>query len=409
MNAYGVIVLAALLADHGLSLASDVLTLRGLQAAPPDALRDVYPPERWRRVEEYTRARVHLSMTTATARLGVVLAFWFLGGFPWLDRWARGFGLGPITTGLLFLGALGAMASVLALPARWYSTFVIEERFGFNRTTAATFWADAAKGMVLAVLIGGPVLAAILWLFERADGHPWLWSWLACASFLVALQLVAPAWILPLFLRFAPLREGGLRDAILRYARAVGFPLEDVYVIDGSRRSTKANAFFTGIGRHKRVALFDTLVEKLADAEVLAVVAHEVGHHRCGHVVKATLLGILQVGVLLALFSVVVERRGLFEAFYVGTPSVHVGLVLFGLLAGPLELALGIAVNAWSRRNEREADRFAVETTGSGAALARALVALAGDGLANPTPHPLDVVLHHAHPPVLERLAEIGS
>ncbi len=290
------------------------------------------------------------------------------------------------------------------LPLRWWVTFVVEERFGFNRTTRRTFWTDLLKGLGLAAALGGPLLAAILWLFAAAGARAWLWCWLATALAVVGIQFVAPTWILPLFNTFTPLPGGGLRDAILSYARSVDFPLEGVFVIDGSRRSTKANAFFTGFGRHKRVALFDTLVTTLDAGELLAVVAHEIGHYKRHHVLTGTIVAILQAGTAFFLLSLVLDSQRLFDAFAMDTHPVHAGLVFFALLFTPIDLVLSVLVHAYSRRNEFEADAFAARTTGAGEPLASGLKRLSADSLANLTPHPLHVLLHASHPPLLERV-----
>jgi STE24 endopeptidase len=309
-----------------------------------------------------------------------------------------------VATGLAFLAALGLARMLVGLPFAIWSTFVMEERFGFNRTSRATFVTDRLKGLLLAIGLGGPLLAAILWLFETAGPSAWAWGWGISSVALVTIQFVAPAWIMPLFSRFTPLAAGGLRDAILEYARAVGFPLADVYVVDGSRRSTKANAFFTGFGRHRRIALFDTLLSTLDPAAVVAVVAHEVGHWKRGHVPRGIALGILHLGAMFLLLRFFLGQPTLFEAFGITQPSPAAGLVLFGLVLSPVELLLSVVLHAWSRRNEREADRFAVETTLDGPALARGLKRLSADSLANLTPHPLTVWLDYSHPPVLERI-----
>jgi STE24 endopeptidase len=229
------------------------------------------------------------------------------------------------------------------------------------------------------------------------------------AAFLAAVQLVAPTWIMPLFNRFTPLDAGEVRDAVLAYARRVGFPLEGLFVVDGSRRSTKANAFFTGFGRHRRVALFDTLLDRHDPDEVLAVVAHEVGHYKLGHVWEGLAIAIVRMGIVFFLLSILLDRPGLYAAFGVSEPSVHAGLVFFGFLFGPIDLLLGLVVRARQRHDERAADRFALDTTGAGAPLAKALARLAADTLENPTPHPLYVALHHSHPPVAERVRALAA
>ncbi len=406
MNVYGVLVLGALLFDHALGLVADLLNLRALSPEAPEGLRDVYDPERYRRSQEYTRARTRFSFWPATFHLAVLLVFWFAGGFGALDRWLRAFELGPIATGLLFIGALALARTLLDLPFRWWSTFVIEERFGFNKTTPRTFWLDTAKGLALAVVLGGPLLAAILWFFERAGSSAWLLAWLVTALFTLFVQFVAPTWIFPLFNKFQPLEDGELRRAVLDYARRVAFPLEGLFVIDGSRRSTKANAFFTGFGKKKRVALYDTLIAKHGVDELVAIVAHEIGHYKRGHILKGLVLSILHAGVVFFLLSLVLERRGLFEAF--GTaPSTYAGLVFFGMLYAPVELVLSLFVQAFSRKNEFEADAFARETTGRPERLIDALKRLSADNLSNLTPHPFYVKLHYSHPPLIERVAAL--
>jgi len=341
--------------------------------------------------------------------LVLLLGFWFLGGFAWLDGWTRSLGGGPIGTGLVFIGVLLLAKSLLDLPFRYYSTFVIEERFGFNKTTRATFWADTVKGLALALVLGLPLLAAILWFFTRFGDAAWLWCWGATAAFTLFVQFIAPTWIFPLFNKFTPLEEGELRAAVLAYARKVGFPLEGLFVIDGSRRSTKANAFFTGFGKRKRVALFDTLIARHSVEELVAVVAHEIGHYKKGHILQGLALSILQAGVLFWLLSLFLTQPGLFAAFGVATPSVHAGLVFFLLLYTPLEVLLALGMQAFSRKNEFEADAYARVTTGAGEPLVRALQRLSADSLSNLTPHPLYVVLHHSHPPLTERVRALRA
>ena len=408
MNRWAALILAALLLDFGVERLADVLNLRSLGRPLPTELRDVYDGDRYRRAQRYTRARTRFGMLVATVDLAALLAFWFARGFDRLDQAVRGLGLGAIATGLVFIGALAAARLVLTLPFRWWSTFVIEERFGFNRTTPRTFWTDMVKGGVLAVALGGPLLAAVLWLFTAAGARAWLWCWLLSALYLIGVELIAPAWILPLFNRFTPLPEGRLREAILAYARAVGFPLEDVFVIDGSRRSAKGNAFFTGFGRHRRVALFDTLIERLDPGEVVAVLAHEVGHWRRRHVLIGLGLAIAQLGLVFWLLSLCLGRHGLFAAFFMRERSIWAGLVLCTFLLVPVGRALAVVLLAISRRHEVAADAFAVATTGTGERLASALRRLAADALSNPTPHPLHVTLHHSHPPLLARVRALA-
>ena len=408
MNETAIYVLTALFLCHAVEDLADVLNLRALRAQPPTELAHLVDDERYARSQDYVRAKTNFALLSRGFDLVVLLGFWFAGGFGWWDETVRGLGFGPVLTGLGFLGGLLFGRSVLGLPFAWYHTFVLEERFGFNRTDAKTFWGDRIKGLLLGTLLGAPLLAAILWFFEASGERAWLYCWGIVTAFTIALQFVAPTWIFPLFNRFEPLEEGELRDELLGYAHKVGFPLQDVYVIDGSRRSSKANAFFTGFGRNKRVALFDTLIEKHAPSELVAIVAHEIGHFKRGHIVKGLALGILQTGVVFFLLSLILESASVFEAF--GTqPSTWVGLVVFGLLYAPVDLVLSAAMQAFSRKNEYEADAYARETTGSPEALVQALEGLSSDHLDNLTPHPFYVALHHSHPPLLRRVQALRA
>ncbi len=404
MNPYLLVILVALLAQYLLHLAADLLNLRSLEPRLPDEFRDVYDAERYQKSQEYTRTKTRFGLVPETFQLVVLLVFWFAGGFAWFDAWTRGLGFGPIVTGLVFMGVLGVARMLLGLPFRWYGTFVIEERFGFNKTTPRTFWADLVKGLALSVVLGAPLLAGILWFFEATGAAAWLWCWGLMTAFTVVLQFVAPTWIMPIFNKFQPLDDGELRSAVMDYAGKVDFPLEGLFVIDGSRRSTKANAFFTGFGKRKRVALFDTLIEKQSVSELVAVVAHEIGHYKKGHITKGMVLSVLQSGAIFFLLSLFLGQEQLFGAFGVETPSVHAGLVFFSLLFAPIDLVLSFAMSAFSRKNEYEADAFARETTGKPEELVSALKQLAADSLQNLTPHPFYVKLHYSHPPLLKRI-----
>ncbi len=409
MNTYAIIILVALLGEFVLNRVADLLNLRALRPELPEEFRDVYDAEKYRRSQEYTRARTRFGFVPSSLDLVLVLVFWFAGGFRWLDDLVRGFGYGPILTGILFMALLVAAKVVIGLPFSWYSTFVIEERFGFNKTTLRTFVLDLVKGLFLAVLLGVPLLAGILWFFGATGGYAWLWCWLFTTVFALVVQFVAPTWIMPLFNKFTSLEEGELRDAVMGYADKVSFPLRGLFVIDGSRRSTKTNAFFTGFGRNKRVALFDTLIDKHSTDELVAVIAHEVGHYKRKHILKNLVVGILHMGVMFFLLSVFLEHQGLFEAFSVERPSVYAGLIFFGLLFSPIDLVLSFLMQVWSRKHEFEADAFARETTESGENLVTALKTLSSENLSNLTPHPFYVLLHYSHPPLLQRVEALRA
>jgi STE24 endopeptidase len=409
VSVYTAVFVFALTLQYALETWVDRLNMRAVRSSPPPQFRDVYDASRYERSGAYLRARTRLGLWARTSRLLLLLGFWLAGGFDSLDRWARSFELGEIATGLLFIGVLSAAQSVFGLPFRYYSTFVIEERFGFNRTSHRTFISDLIKGTLLGLVLGGALASIVLWVFERAGAMAPLYGWLAMTALMLFVQFVAPSWIFPLFIKFMPLQQDQLRERIVAYCESIGVPIDKLFVVDGSRRSNKANAFFTGFGRNRRIGLFDTLIERHTEDEVVAVVAHEVGHYKLKHVTRGMLLGIAHMGVLFFAFGYGMRQPALFDAFFMQHASVYAGLVLCSVLYGPVELALSVLFHARSRKHEFEADSFAIETTGLGPALANGLKKLSADSLDNLTPHPAYVLLHYTHPPLVERLARIEA
>lgn len=404
MNLYGIIIVFALLANLLVSFVAEILNLKALGAPLPDEFKEVYSEEKYLASQLYTKTQSKFGMFTALFDLVVVLTFWFSGGFNVLDQFVRGFGYGPVLTGILYIGAVVIAKMVISLPFSLYSTFVIEERFGFNRITLAVFVLDIFKGVLLGLVLGVPLLALVLFFFEWAGGAAWLYCWGGVAVFTLVVQFVAPTWIMPLFNTFTPLEECALREKIMEYADSVSFSLQNVFVMDGSKRSSKSNAFFTGFGKNKRIALFDTLIEKHTVAELVGVLAHEIGHYKKKHVLQGMLIGILHTGVMLYLLSIVLNHPGLYDAFYMEKQSVYTGLIFFGMLLTPVEMVLSICLNLLSRKNEFEADRFAATTSGLSNDLIAALKKLSADNLSNLTPHPFYTFLHYSHPPLLERI-----
>ncbi|MFW6150876.1 MAG: M48 family metallopeptidase [Chloroflexota bacterium] len=408
-NSFFVVLLAALISEFALRMVADLLNLKALRLEPPADLADIYERDAYRNSQEYTRTNLRFHIAANAFMLAVILGFWLSGGFGFLDGLVRGWGLDPVPSGLAYIGLLVAGYALLGLPFSVYHTFVIEERFGFNRTTPRIFVLDRVKGFGLAGVVGGALLAGVLALFRYAGSYAWLYCWAAVTLFTLAMQFVVPRWVMPLFNRFTPMEEGELKDAILAYAGSVDFSVKDVYVMDGSKRSTKSNAFFTGLGRDRRVALFDTLIERHTIDELVAVLAHEVGHYKRKHVLKGVLLSVLHTGVFFFLLSLVLGAPGVYHALYVPQLSVYVGLVYMALLYGPLELFLSTIINAVSRKHEYEADRFAATTVRSPASLSRALRKLAADNFSNLTPHPFYVLLYYSHPPLRQRLRAMAS
>ena len=407
LNFYLVCILAILLLGALLELIAGLLELRSLHPELPAEFVGVYDPERYARAQEYTRASIRLALVRRTVGLALTVAFVLAGGFNLVDALARGLGLPPVPTGLVFTGLLALLSGAVQLPFSVYATFGIEERFGLNTTTPLTFLLDTLKGMLLAVVLGGPLLAGVFLLFEAGGPAAWILCWLAVSAFLLVVQFLAPVVLLPLFNRFTPLAEGELRTAITRYAANERFAVGGIFTMDGSRRSTRANAFFTGFGRFRRIVFFDTLLERLTTAEIVAVLAHEIGHWRLKHIPVMVGLSALQTGLLFFLLSRFLDNPGLFAAFGMEHLSVYGSVVFFGFLYTPIATLLAVGVNGLSRRHEYQADRFAVHTGAGAESLISGLKKLSVSNLANLTPHPVNVRLSHSHPPVLERIASL--
>jgi STE24 endopeptidase len=407
MNTIAFIILLAIIFDFILNGIADYLNLKMLRSDLPRPFQEVYDSDRYRKSQQYLKINTRFGWVTGIFNVIVMLLFWFGKGFPLLDEWVRSFSYGPVITGLSYMGILIFVKSLLSLPFSIYSTFVIEERFGFNQTTWSTFVLDLAKGVLLAVLIGTPLLAGILLFFEYAGANAWWYCWIAVTLYMLGVQFIAPTWIMPLFNKFSPLEEGELKSSILSYAGSISFPIENVYVMDGSRRSSKSNAYFTGFGKHRRIVLFDTLIKQHTSGELLAVLAHEMGHYKKKHILQSMILGIIQMGIMLYLLSFFISYQSLFDAFYMPQKSVYAGLIFFGMLYSPVGFFIDIFMQMLSRKNEIAADRFSVETTHDPQSMAEALKKLSINNLSNLLPHPLYVFLNYSHPPVLQRIQAI--
>ena len=408
MNGITIFILAALLGDLLINGWADHLNLKSLRHELPPEFKDVYDPDRYKLSQEYLKVNTRFGWLVSLVNTIGLLVFWFVQGFQFLDVWVRSLTANPIIGGVVYIGILALTASIASLPFSIYATFVIEERFGFNRMNWQTFVKDRLKGMLLGLILGAPLLAGVLAFFEYAGNHAWLYCWMATTVYGLVVQFIAPAWIMPLFNKFTPLEEGELRSTIVDYARSIHFPLDNIFVMDGSRRSKKSNAFFTGFGRYRRIVLFDTLLEKHTPSELLAVLAHEMGHYKKRHIFKSFVLGVIQSGVMFYLLSFFISYPGLHDAFFMEKISVYAGLIFFAMLYAPFELFLGIFFRAFSRKNEFEADQFSIQTTGNPTAMTAALKKLTVDNLANLLPHPFYVFLNYSHPPVMQRIRAIN-
>ena len=409
MNYIAIIIIVTIVVNLVLNVIADYLNLKSLHDELPEVLQGVYDEDRYRKSQQYLKVNTRFGWITSTFNVTLVFVFWFGRGFPLLDGWVRSFDYGPIISGLIYMAVLMLLKSILSLPFRIYHTFVIEERFGFNQTTWSTFLLDLIKGFFIALLLGTPLLAGILAFFEYTGDSAWWYCWIAITVYMLGVQFIAPTWIMPLFNKFNPLDTGELKSDILSYARSIKFPVENVYVMDGSRRSSKSNAFFTGFGKHRRIVLFDTLIKRHTNKELVAVLAHEMGHYKKKHILQGLVLGILQMGIMLYLLSFFISYNGLFDAFFMQQNSVYAGLIFFAMLYSPLDFFIGLLTQMLSRKNEITADQFAAETTHDPNSLANALKRLSVDNLSNLLPHPFYVFLNYSHPPILQRIERLEN
>lgn len=407
MNGYLIFILAVLILSWLLDCALEMLNLRSLTPDLPAEFKGWYDAGKYATSQQYLRDITGFGCIADTFFLILTAAFILLGGFNFVDTIARSAGLAEIPTGLLFSGILLLASDIIHMPFSAYGTFVIEERYGFNTTTFQVFIADHLKGWLLAAAIGGPVLGLVLWFFQKTGSPAWLWCWGVVTAIQIVLMFLAPAVIMPLFNTFTPLADGGLKEAIERYAREQQFKVQGIYTMDGSRRSTKSNAFFTGFGRFRRIVLFDTLIEKHSADELVAILAHEVGHYKKRHIIRMLVMSVATSGIMFYILSLFLNNPSLSAAFRMEHVSVYATLLFFAFLYAPIERLIGIGANMLSRRHEFEADDFAARSVKTSEPLITALKKLSVDNLSNLTPHPAKVFFEYSHPPVLERIRSL--
>ena len=404
---YYLIIIFALAVEYLLSTVSSILDMGNIVEEVPADFQDVYDREKYARSQSYLRDRTRFGIFSSTFSLLLILVVIHTGLFGVLDQFVRVQTNQPILAGLLFFGIIFIIQDIISLPFSIYSTFVIEEKFEFNRTTPKIFVIDKLKGYALTVILGSAVIVPILFFFERFGPRGWWIAWGLVTLFMIAVQPLFVHVIAPLFNKFTPLEEGELRTAIEEYSEKVKFPIGRIDVMDGSKRSGHSNAYFSGLGKSRRIALFDTLLEKHTTEEIISVVAHEVGHYKRKHIIKGTALGILETGVMLFIFNLIMKDAALFAVFGVSDISVYGGLVFFAMLYAPVSMITSLLTTAVSRKNEFEADTFSLETTKNPQALVNMLKGLAANNLAHLTPHPLKVFLSYSHPPVISRIAAV--
>ncbi len=404
-----IIILVAIISDYVINSISDYLNLRIIRDELPKDFNGIFDQQEYRKSQEYLRVNTRFGWIQSTFNLALILIFWFFNGFSFIDYWIRLLELGSIITGILYICILLLLKYLISIPFSLYSTFVIEERFGFNKTTWSIYISDLIKSIIIAALLGIPLIASILIFFENAGENAWWMCWGILTLFMFGVQFLAPTFIMPLFNKFTPIEEGKLKQAIFSYAESINYSLDNVMIMDGSKRSAKSNAYFTGFGKHKRIVLFDTLIKQLSVPELVAVLAHEMGHFKKHHIMKMALFGVIQSGLMFFILSFFIYNQGLFDAFFMKHQSVYAGLIFFGMLYFPVDFFFCIILQIYSRKNEYEADKFAVTTTGDSENMVNALKKISIQNLSNLVPHPLYVFLNYSHPPILERLAAIKN
>lgn len=402
------IILAIVVFDFVLERLLDYLNSTRWSSKIPDELKGIYDPDRYEKSQKYEKENQKFGLLTSSFSLTVMVTMLFLAGFAIIDNWAREISSNPVVIALIFFGILGLAMDILSTPFSLYDTFVIEEKYGFNKTTLKTFFLDKIKGWLLSLVIGGGLLALIIWFYMLTGKMFWIYTWLLISGFMVFMTMFYSTLIVPLFNKQTLLEEGELKTAIRNFADKVGFKLENIYVIDGSKRSTKANAYFSGLGAKKRIVLFDTLIEDLDKNEILGVLAHEIGHYKKKHTKKGMIISVLQTGLTLYILSLLIGNPELSKALGAEQTGFHLGLIAFGILYSPVSTILGLGMNMFSRKNEFEADAFAGRNYHP-ESLMTALKKLSVKNLSNLRPHPVVVFFHYSHPPLLKRLESLAE
>ncbi len=381
----------------------DFLNISSLVPKLPKEAEGIYDEEKYRRSQEYFRVNHRFSQLSAVFGF-LLLAFLLLtGAFGKLDSFLRNYTVDPVWLCLLYFGVLGLAADILSLPFSIYHTFVIEEKFGFNKTSPRLFVLDKIKGYLLSILIGGAIVAGLVLIYQQTGAYFWILAWLVMTLVMVFISMFYTSLLLPIFNKLSPLAEGELRNAIEEYCSKAGFKLTNIFVMDGSKRSAKANAFFSGLGKKKKIVLYDTLIEKHSTEELVAVLAHEMGHYKLHHTRTGIVLGIMQTGLMLFILSLFLGNDELAHALGASASAFHLDIIAFGILYSPVSTLLGIVSKIVSRKHEYEADAFARKTYRA-EFLVKALKKLSADNLSNLVPHPAYVFIHYSHPPLLKRL-----
>lgn len=384
------------------------LNIKNISDELPERLKGIYDDEKYKKSVAYNRENARFGLITSVISFTMLITLIATGFFGYLDDQIHMYVSYPVYISLIFFGLLFIASDLLSTPFSMYSTFVIEEKYGFNKTSLKIFLTDKLKGYALSIVIGGGILYILLLLMTKMGSGFWIYFWMVIAGFTLFMNFFYTSLIVPIFNKLVPLEDGDLKRAITSYGYEVNFPVDNIYVIDGSKRSTKANAYFSGLGRKKKIILFDTLIKDHSIEELTAVLAHEVGHYKKKHVISGLVSSILQTGIILFIMSMFVFSPVLSEAMGSSHTSIHLNLLAFFILFSPISMVTGIVMNMISRKHEYQADRYAAETYKADP-LKKALIKLSVNNLGNLTPHPLYVFVNYSHPPVLSRVKALET
>lgn len=404
-----IIILAFIAFNFILEYILDSMNAKTWDLPIPQELEGIYDEEKYAKARQYHKAKEQLSSIATIFSTILIIAFLIFKGFALVHLQVAAITDSAILQALLFFAAFSVASDIIGLPFELYGIFVIEEKFGFNKMTWKTYLTDKIKGYLLGAIIGGALLSLFVWFFTFAGNNFWLYAWILFSAFTLFFTMFYTSLIVPIFNKLQPLEAGSLREKIEGFAKKINFPLTNIFVIDGSKRSTKANAYFSGLGSKKTIVLFDTLINEQTEEELVSVLAHEVGHYKMKHIQKGMIIGVLQMGALLFILSLFINKPALSQALGLQTdvPVFHLGLIAFSLLYSPFSMITGIFMNIFSRKNEFEADNYAKENTGSGEHLITALRKLSANNLSNLNPDKWYVFFHYSHPPLLERVRNL--
>lgn len=401
-------ILFILIGEFILATVMNYLNAKRFKDPIPTEVADVFNAEEYKKSQAYKLTNYKFGIITSVFSLVLILAFLLFGGFAWVDQVAQNISNNSIVQALIFFGIIMIGSDILNLPFSYYQTFVIEEKFGFNKTTKATFFIDKLKQWLMTIIVGGIILSLILWFFQWAGTNFWLYTWALITIFTLFMNLFYSKLIVPLFNKQEPLEAGSLKSKIENYAAEVGFDLQNIFVINGSKRSTKANAYFSGFGKEKRVTLYDTLINDLEEEEIVAVLAHEIGHYKRKHIIYNLATSVLLTGVMLLILSLFINNSEVSLAIGVDRPSFHAALIGFGILYSPISEITGLLMNHFSRKFEYQADDYAKQTYAA-LPLVASLKKLSKNSLSNLTPHPAYVFMHYSHPPLIDRIRNLKA